>query len=856
MLEDGGVSEVLGQHFDRRFDVAVDWRDFLANVTGNAVEAGIKGPKEALTGGITTFVKLALSVKPSLSVGEKAYALATMAFAWSVGQVAPTNSEDGDDLHRYVMRAITFVDQQTKASGIFVPQSFIDKPTSIPIYETMQSRFLDEIEADLQGVTRSQLLYKLNNAYSGAVYTIWAARPELYREIIEKFQIPGAASAELALNWQAYRLRLVHEFEVKPTFGQEEEKIALAQLYIPLRATWPKELKPDSPEDIVEADPVNSNIGILDDLLDAWLVNSDDSDWLRLIGGGPGSGKSTSLKAFGRRIADREDFQPLFIPLQRLDLEKDLRDAVNSYFVDTSESAFVHPPLSRQAVESGAPLCLIFDGLDEIVAPGDAAREVVGTFANKLHSLVSALDGGGKRRVKVVVSGRLPAFQAARRFLSPRAQAALEARGYTPQWKETSAEDKLWEVDQRREWWAKYAPLKGLTVETPEAFKSTRLSSITHEPLLCYLLALSGYASERWEAAADNRNRIYSVLIDSVYDRGWGDGIEKRQGAGKTLSRGDFHKLMQTIALAAWLGGDNRVASEDNFDRAIKITGAQEAWDTFSDENGPDVTNLAMNFYLKSADRKLRGFEFTHKSFGEYLAARALIELALEISLESRRRPENGLRDWYRSTNTGIMTSEIISFLIDEQRLNILSGGSTWNVESIAKLKDFLVVLAKFVDDDGFPVENSSSSWRQLQLMQQNAECALWSLISSCATALGRSGFKDEATVSFVWDNNTAFSRLLRRLSQSESDTIFSCFAYIAAQDQSVIETHLRNFNAEGADLSRSVFARCSFSNALFTNSNLTELRIYACRAYSIDVTGALLSNTIIHNSSINSISS
>src|SRR3954454_9755467 len=78
------------------------------------------------------------------------------------------------------------------------------------------------------------------------------------------------------------------------------------------------------------------------------------------------------------------------------------------------------------------------------------------------------------------------------------------------------------------------------------------VKGVTHEPLLCYLLVLSGFAAENWEQAAENPNRIYKSLVDSIWQRGWGEGDAKRQGAGRTLSKADFNTLMQTIALAAW----------------------------------------------------------------------------------------------------------------------------------------------------------------------------------------------------------------------------------------------------------------------------------------------------------------
>jgi hypothetical protein len=157
---------------------------------------------------------------------------------------------------------------------------------------------------------------------------------------------------------------------------------------------------------------------------------------------------------------------------------------------------------------------------------------------------------------------------------------------------------------------------------------------------------LSGFATANWEQAAENPNRIYKTLVDSIWYRGWGEGGAKRQGPGRSLSKADFNILMQTIALAAWQGGDTRVATEQAFGNAVKIAQSEAAWENFKNDNGPDVTNLALNFYLKAAEKGQRGFEFTHKTFGDYLAARAIFDIAEDLTVLIRRKVDHAMTDW------------------------------------------------------------------------------------------------------------------------------------------------------------------------------------------------------------------
>jgi uncharacterized protein YjbI with pentapeptide repeats len=571
-----------------------------------------------------------------------------------------------------------------------------------------------------------------------------------------------------------------------------------------------------------------------------------------LIGGGPGSGKSTTLRALARRSADKERIRPLFIPLQYIDMDRDLRDAINSFFVDSSDSPFTSPPLARNAIEDGAPLILIFDGLDEIVAPGEAAKDMVGTFANKLNSLHTALAGRGSRKVKVVVSGRMPAFQAAQRYLTTPPHGSLEAYGFLPSEHASSLKDnEILKKDQRPAWWKQYAKLTGESSIVPEAFTSDRLGGITHEPLLCYLLALSGYATNHWELAAENRNRIYLALISSVYDRGWGEGNQKRLGPGRTLTKESFFKLMETIALAAWLDGDTRVASEQRFEEAVEIMDAAAAWQAFTDDNGDDVANLAMNFYLKASDKTLRGFEFTHKSFGEYLAARAILSIAEELGEEPVRRIDYSMQDWFRATRTGLFTPDTMAFVRDETRLRLV-GADRSAIQTTKKRKDAFQAIVFKAASDGFPLKPEGQSWRSLEREQLNAECASWVVMNSYARALAGVGDQVAAMTPLNPHSNINISSIIARLgSNSGTQIIGQCLGYLEAPGQTIRSVNRIPLNFEGSNLTDCVFLFSSLTGASFSFANLTNVRFYQSFLEMTNFSNADLTGLIIHSSAM-----
>jgi hypothetical protein len=112
----------------------------------------------------------------------------------------------------------------------------------------------------------------------------------------------------------------------------------------------------------------------------------------------------------------------------------------------------------------------------------------------------------------------------------------------------------LLEADQRRDWWARYSAAKsGEPPEIPKALLDNDLVELTAEPLLNYLVVLSGYHREVKPGERVNRNAIYARLYRDVVKRRHAGG--KPLAAAKEVSEIDFDRLMEAIAVAAWHGG-------------------------------------------------------------------------------------------------------------------------------------------------------------------------------------------------------------------------------------------------------------------------------------------------------------
>jgi len=124
------------------------------------------------------------------------------------------------------------------------------------------------------------------------------------------------------------------------------------------------------------------------------MNKKDKDDAIRIIGGGPGSGKSSFAKMFAASISFTHDV--LFIPLYKLDINRDVEDVVGKYFV--SNRIFRESPIGKSE-----QLLLIFDGLDEITQQGKAGLDAASDFITQIKQLVLNYNQA-KLRIRVIIT--------------------------------------------------------------------------------------------------------------------------------------------------------------------------------------------------------------------------------------------------------------------------------------------------------------------------------------------------------------------------------------------------------------------------------------------------------------------
>lgn len=127
---------------------------------------------------------------------------------------------------------------------------------------------------------------------------------------------PFTRAGEREWAWRGYNALLQKRAEE----GVFDEPFSLMQIYVPLRAYYVDEQRGSKfSEEIHEVGQRRRKIVVdLETELRQWIAKPTRHDAIRVISGGPGSGKSSFAKIFAARLA-AENRRVVFIPLHLID---------------------------------------------------------------------------------------------------------------------------------------------------------------------------------------------------------------------------------------------------------------------------------------------------------------------------------------------------------------------------------------------------------------------------------------------------------------------------------------------------------------------------------------------------------
>jgi uncharacterized protein YjbI with pentapeptide repeats len=661
-------------------------------------------------------------------------------------------------------------------------RDFFDEPTNLGL--------LDEAVADLaqwfaevglpEGEAHS-IANRLPGYFHAALIDEWRARPSRYADLYKALRNPFDAAQERAEAWAAYRAHLRKQVE-EPIFNGS---VGLRQVYI-----WPRayvERPKDGEASEADADVLRGRLAgsqhepfardfdtlrhvrWLRDAVHAWLGGTDRDDAIRILNGDPGTGKSSFTRMLAAELAEAGERPVLFLQLHQIDATKRLREAVTQYLVDTD-----HPLRNTDPFEEDG-LLLILDGLDELSMQGRVGAEVARDFVREVSDTVSRLNLSALR-VRVLLSGRRIAAGAGASVLR-RPERVFYLIPFVPEGdldryvdpdglviEITDDGERRRPVDHRDDWWTTYGEVTGRDYDgVPEALRGKRLDDITAQPLLNYLVALV-YEDDaaRFDEEA-SLNTIYEDLLNGVYKRDYDfgphPGAEVMEGKDREEQKQGFVRVLEEIALDAWHSGDSRTTTVASIEERCEAQNLGRHFRDVREKLKTGISQLLAAFYFRRSGQTPKGeatFEFTHKSFAEYLTARRIVLAARQVhdaytayqkggDFGSGRSRVDCLVMWIQTCGPTALDEDVYAFIEDETRLR--HERDTLDAEAVkATFADFL----RYTLQHDMPMHKLEArpDYKVEKKRARNAEEALLGIIHACRKTLTRTeGLRERESV-------------------------------------------------------------------------------------------------------------
>lgn len=726
--------------------VKFDIKDFFIQISKTAVQATAQGLTGNLIGSVATIVNGVFDISKTTELELKVEELAWLLIARSLTQAITeilTSDQDlfGSNFDEAAIASVASkIENNINESEIAIDNDFFETPHHLALLDDLEIALIEWFQQLGLDEAKSKSTYeRLKGQFSFSLDKEWVTNASQYTSIIDQLNTPFNKATVKQRNIRQYRSWLQQQVNER----MFDEAFGLKQIYVPLRAYYvkPKEQSEKAidqdliePLDIENHEDMNKVVCDLESEIQEWLKEYNEHDALRVISGGPGSGKSSFAKMLAANLSAQSNIPVLFIPLHHFYLSDYLLEAIKK-FVDNQLI------LSHTSMSEEKNLLLIFDGLDELsMQSGTNAAEVSNRFITEVQD---ALRDRKNVYWKAIITGRELSIQSQQHKLKKPKTIYHLLPYYIDEENREDFNDtnSLLMTDQRSEWWQKLAELKGFKFDDiPTELATKHLEPITTEPLLNYLVSLS-YLKEDGIVFSENTNlnEIYADLLDSVHERKYTDsGIHR---SVDSMDKRKFIRILQEIALTVW-HENGRTASVSQITEQCKKANIDSYFKEFTKDAESGVIRLLMAFYFRKFDgnNSDETFEFTHKSFGEYLTAkRIMLELSKMLN-EVERFKEEADSGWTLEDAFGKWISVCGPQRIDIYLREFLDGeiqilaNTDSGLHRISKFQELLIELIQMAVNGQSPVKKLGlDSFSDDLIYSNNSEIALLELHSLCA---------------------------------------------------------------------------------------------------------------------------
>lgn len=740
--------------------------------------------------------------------------------------------------------------------SFIIKRSFYNQPDKSEAAEKLKAVLTEWfITTGIAKFTAVTLADRFPSYFAAALDEEWRANSSAYDGLANLLESPFSQAAEREAGVDNYKRRLIKSID-EPIFA---ESFGIRQIFVYPRGyeiVERRNSKSHSSRDFTQlgqddSRKVNSVVNVEERLLN-WIKRRNKDDAIRVISGGPGSGKSSFGKMLAATIAAGSQ-DVLYVPLHQIDVKSDLKVAIGNF---SKSVGLLENPIDYSSPDR--PLILILDGLDELEMQGRAAQEASQQFTNDLVRFVELSNVMGCRLL-VIVGGREMSVQAA--------EGAVKAPGsvihllpyYVPPNDRKSYEDpkSLLDIDQRDEWWNRYGKIKGKSYGTiPAKLKDGDIGDVTAQPLLNYLVALAHEKGDLKFDAEISVNSVYGDLLEAVHDRGW---ARNGHPAVRGIDRATFLRLLEEVAMAVW-HGDGRSTTLREVENQCEKSGVKNLLSGFEKGAEAGVSGLLMAFYFRQKGRREGGdktFEFTHKSFGEYLTSLRIKRAVLQILNKFGQDyidPDDGwsltvaLEKWFLLFGPSAIDGYLFEFIRREMALI--------GRDKAADAQKALCKLYSGFLRTSWPAERVTGlTFKEANVWARNAEEALIACINACARVT-----KERSQID--WLDAVSFGEALKRIQGQRrgpaNRLIHSCLSWmqldgVCLDMADLYGANLSHSSLREADLNFTNLGMANIEHGDFTKATMLWTNIDEAQFKTTDFSKSMFDNAIVDREALSS---
>ncbi|MBD2354599.1 pentapeptide repeat-containing protein [Tolypothrix sp. FACHB-123] len=838
----------------------IDFKSFFKELALAGLNTASGNYKDILDNLVNMKEKIGLAKEP----GERAYLLIFKSLIQAMTSLVDDNRDllnkvNKNEIETIVKHRLEKCLQNLEDTELTIDSNFFEHPEELAIVHAIKKPFRQWLTEFVSTPAQAEAITnRLPKEFQSSLIEEWKNNSDKYAVLQNEMNTPFIKAGEREQAWQRYSTWLQKQINER----MFSEAFSLEQVYVPLRAYYERKIESENDDDFTgggrqnyKKDKKTERIVVdLQTELQTWLDEADKNDAIRVISGGPGSGKSSFSKVFATTQAKIGKISVLFIPLHLFDPEDDLVNGINKFINGLRDIPLPPNPLKEENFV--AKLLIIFDGLDELAMQGKMAEEVAQKFVSEVQRQVNAFNHV-QPRLQVLISGRELVIQKNQSdFRKPKQ--ILHVLPYFVDEQERKQNhyidvQNLLEQDQRQIWWDKYGKASGHGYNSlPAELDKGHLREITSQPLLNYLVALSLIRGVVKFSEDSNLNEIYADLLTEVYQRSWGDENPVIRG----VEEKDFVRILESIAVAAWHGGDVRVTTVSEIEKSCDSNLLERILNIFKQDKKASLTRLLTAFYFRQ--RGLKGheetFEFTHKSFGEYLTARDIVKELKLINNQLKANQEDSdyglnklqaLERWAKLCGLTAMDDYIFNFVVDEIELQ----QDKYQVD-VTEWQQTMCNLISYMLKNGMPMQKlQSPTFQETNRQARNAEEALLAVLNACARATKK-------VSQIKWLSPEAFgtwiSRLRGQRGEVDSDVFcLNCLSFLDLQNcilfyQDFCKANFQGSNFQGSNLQGSNLQGSNLRDVNLQEANLQGSNLQRANLQDANLQRANLQEAIL----------